>query len=366
MKSILNLVALAAMLCLSPAFAQAATSKAEVVDNASFFSPDVVKTANEKLAAIEQKYNRQLRIETYPEIPADLKGQYTEAGKREFFQKWARQRATEAGVRGVFVLICRDPSTLQVEIGNSISASGLFTQADRSKLRDLMVQAFKAKDYDKGLLDGVDYFEKTLAERSAGTGKAESSTGIGTTPRPYNLPSAETSPRPVSVPRQTPTRSFSFGGLIIIAIIALVIFAVLRRLFGGARSSPPGYGGGYGAAPGGQVGYPPPGPGYGSGGGGGGFGRGFGGGILGGLLGGWLGNQMYNRHYDDSSSAHGAPPPPSDPGTFNEPPAPPPSDFSSGGGDAFSGGGDFGGGGGGGGDFSGGGGGDAGGGGGDF
>jgi uncharacterized membrane protein YgcG len=361
MKTVLSLLAplaLAAMLFLSPAAAPAATSKAEVVDNASFFSPDAVTTANEKLASVEQKYSRQLRVETYPEIPSDLKGQYSEATKREFFQKWTRQRAQQVGVRGVFVLICRDPSTLQVEIGNSISSSGLFTQADRSRLRDLMVQAFKEKNYDKGLLDAVDYFEKTLAQRSEA--KAEAPSGAAATPRPYNLPPAQTTPRSVPAPSPTPTRSFNFGGLLLIGLIVVVALFVLRRLFGGARSNPPSsYDRGYGAAPGGQPGYPPGAP-YGYSGGGGGFGRGFGGGILGGLLGGMLGNQMFGRHSDDSS-AHAAPPP-SDPGTFNEPPAPPPSDFS-GGGDALGGGGDFGGGGGG--DFSGGGG-DAGGGGGDF
>jgi len=199
MKMILSIVALATMtLFLKPAVAQAATGKAEVVDNASFFSPDAVKTANDKLAATEQKFNRQLRVETYPEIPSERKGQYDEANKREFFQKWARQRAQEAGVRGVFVLICREPSTLQVEIGNSISSSGLFTQADRSRLRDLMVQAFKEKNYDKGLLDGVEYFATTLAQHAEGKPQAQSSSAIATPPpsRTYNSPPPRLSHRP--------------------------------------------------------------------------------------------------------------------------------------------------------------------------
>src|SRR5438270_13100039 len=84
----------------SPALA--ATTKAEVVDDAGFFSADAVRQANQKLADVDQKYGRQMRVETYAETPADRRGDYNEANKRPFFQQWARQRAEASGIRGPF------------------------------------------------------------------------------------------------------------------------------------------------------------------------------------------------------------------------------------------------------------------------
>src|SRR6185369_9821571 len=113
--------------------APALAAKAEVVDQASFFSPDAVARANQKLADVSQKAGREMRVETYAEIPAEKRSGYSEENKRQFFQDWTRRRAQELGVRGVMVLICRDPSTLQVEVGDETERSGAFTQADRTQ-----------------------------------------------------------------------------------------------------------------------------------------------------------------------------------------------------------------------------------------
>src|SRR5689334_5979799 len=94
----------------------ARASASGVVDNAGFFSPAAVEDANKRIAETEKTYGRQMRVETYSEIPADRRDGYSEAGKRDFFQKWARELAEKANLRGVMVLICRNPSTLQVEI----------------------------------------------------------------------------------------------------------------------------------------------------------------------------------------------------------------------------------------------------------
>src|SRR5262245_31153019 len=121
MKWMIGLVALAGILFVNAAPARA--GKAEVVDDANFFSQDAIQSANKRLADVDQKYGRELRIESYGEIPQEKKSEYTEATKREFFQKWARQLAEQAQTRGVFILICREPSTLQVEVGRETASS---------------------------------------------------------------------------------------------------------------------------------------------------------------------------------------------------------------------------------------------------
>ena len=340
-----------------PALAQAqssSSSKAQVVDDGGFFAADAVSSANQKLADIDQNFGRQMRVETFAEIPADLKGQYSEATKREFFQKWARRRAEQVGLRGVIVLVCKNPSSLQVEVGGETARSGAFTQADRSAMSDLLLKSFRAKNYDQGLGQAVDFFQQKLQEH--GTSKeapaqpnsAGSATPAPSTPAPTPPPGAAPAPQQRSsppAPYEIPSSSsrsggssggFHIGGLLCVGIAILIGFMLLRSLFrGGSANRGGGYGGGYGGG------------GYGYGGGGGGFGRGIGGGILGGLLGNWIGNRVFDQR-DHSSGSSTSLPPSQDSGggggTFNEPP---PSDFSSGGagGDAFSGGGGGGGGG---------------------
>jgi uncharacterized membrane protein YgcG len=69
------------------------------------------------------------------------------------------QRAKSAGVKGAIVLITRDPSYLQVDVGER-TRQHAFTPADRDRLRDTMLTAFKQKRYDEGLLQGIDVFRK--------------------------------------------------------------------------------------------------------------------------------------------------------------------------------------------------------------
>jgi uncharacterized membrane protein YgcG len=62
---------------------------AEVVDEAGFFSPQTVATANQQLAEIKQQHGLDLRIETYPSIPAETRGKYDPERRGEFFSQWA-------------------------------------------------------------------------------------------------------------------------------------------------------------------------------------------------------------------------------------------------------------------------------------
>ena len=62
-----------------------------IKDDGKFFSPEAVHKANEKIKKIAQEYNKDLLIETFPEIPPDLKKDYQPDKKNEFFQKWAQR-----------------------------------------------------------------------------------------------------------------------------------------------------------------------------------------------------------------------------------------------------------------------------------
>jgi uncharacterized membrane protein YgcG len=141
----------------------------EVQDGGGFFKPETIAKANDALAEMGKKHNKDLLIETYATVPADkveaVKGMDKEA-RTSFFQEWANSRARRRRVNGVYVLISKDPAHIQLEVGHETQKVA-FTGKDRDHLRDILVAAFEKKEYDRGLLEAVQFVEKTLDENLA-------------------------------------------------------------------------------------------------------------------------------------------------------------------------------------------------------
>ena len=53
------------------------------------------------------------------------------------------------------------PGHIQVEVGHETEKAA-FTAKDRDRLRDILIDAFQKKEYDRGLLDAAQFVEKTL------------------------------------------------------------------------------------------------------------------------------------------------------------------------------------------------------------
>ncbi len=330
---ILAPVVLAAGL-LSANLAAAAAVAPKVHDEAKFFSEDAIRQADRKILDIHREYKKDLLIETVPEVPKDLQKRFTDEGKERFFQDWARDRARNADVNGVYVLICKSPGHVQVEVGNETRRKA-FTSENRDRLIRILLDNFKQKKFDTGLTEGVDYVATSLRENLGRSGASRSVIPGG-------------GGRTMST---SPIMGWLCIGLVVLLGLWLVV-GLIRAISGAGRGyGPGGYGGG---------GY---GPGYGGGGGGG-----FMSSLMGGLFGAAAGNWLYDSFFRGGgggwgSSGYGG-------GMGSGGVEPQDTDYTGAGGDFDSGdaggggGGDFGDGGGGGGDF--GGGGDVGGGGGDF
>src|SRR5208283_4112714 len=97
----------------------AAALTPEVHDNAGFFSADALHKADAIIKEIKQDYKEDLLIETYKTIPPEKQEAFKSEGKEKFFQQWALERARAAGITGVYILICKDPGHLQIEVGNN-------------------------------------------------------------------------------------------------------------------------------------------------------------------------------------------------------------------------------------------------------
>jgi uncharacterized protein len=344
-------------------------------DDGDFFTPETEQRVTQALDQIQQRRGKNVVVETYASPPSSIPTGGDERARNEAYHQWAveRGRATRADI---VVLITRNPSHLRVDSSSALRQSGTFTDADQTAAANAMLPAFRQKNFDQGILDGLAFIDRKLAqatgpERSTGAtgaGTPSRSTGGGSAAYPPP-PGGGSSRAPAPAPSTPSPRIGCGGGGSMLCLLVVIVGGFL--LIRGMMSRRSGYGGGYN-----QPGVPPPPPGpygggygqpgYGQGGygRGGGFGSGFGGGLLGGLLGGWLMNRSSHGSTggafgsDPSAPSHPQGLPPTDPSTFG------------GGGADFGGGNDFGGGGGdfggGGGDFGGGGGGDSGGGGGDF
>jgi uncharacterized protein len=183
----------------------------------------------------------------------------------EFFASWLKKLAQEEKAKGVFVLICREPSHLRIGVSKELHNRG-FTDADRDAATDKLISAFKAKEYDRGLQNALGSI-RTTADRKLKATAAQPDKAHAAPPVPPN-----------SGMGLTGWLCLGIAGLIAVMAIIGLVGMFFRGGSGAAAPGTPGYGGG-------------------------GFG---GGGLMGGLLSGLGGALLGNWIYDQWSgrSAH--------------------------------------------------------------
>src|SRR5262249_335014 len=226
----------------------------EVKDDGGFFSADAIKKANREIKDIKDQTKHDLVMETYKEIAADKKASFEKVAndrdkRGHFFEEWARERARALEVNGVYIVVFRNPSHLEIQIGTETRKKA-FTLNNRRKLRDLLVDKFKEKKYDEGLLEALAYVHDTM--------KAN----LKDVPAPQNkaksAPTAQRAPAPA--PREEPQIAQVGGGggglnwggiggilciLLVVGLVVWVVIGLIRSLTGSRRGGPgsgPGYG----------------------------------------------------------------------------------------------------------------------------
>ena len=141
-------------------------SDPHVFDGGMFFSEEAISEADDMIRGIKQSYDRDVMVETYAGIPDDLKDELARDGRDKFYEDWLNRRARRLGVRGVFVLMTREPGRVQVGVDKSTRVHA-FTPADGEALRETLGSAFRARQFDRGLLDGVRLIRRRMAENTA-------------------------------------------------------------------------------------------------------------------------------------------------------------------------------------------------------
>jgi uncharacterized protein len=140
----------------------------EIKDEGKFFSPAAVKKANEQIREIARKHDVDLLIETYSSAPPNeleklKKGSPQDRGK--FFKTWAAERAHELAVRGIYILICKEPGHLQVEITPKLR--GVLDSGFQDKLGEALLEDFRKKQYDQALQAAVRIVSEKLGAGAA-------------------------------------------------------------------------------------------------------------------------------------------------------------------------------------------------------
>ncbi len=102
---------------------QATAVAPEIKDDGKFFGADAIKKANKQIREIARKYEKDLLID--------------------------------------YVLICKDPSHLEIVITKK--ARPIFDKAAFEKLRELLLKNFREKHYDEGLDAVVNFVQEKLA-----------------------------------------------------------------------------------------------------------------------------------------------------------------------------------------------------------
>jgi uncharacterized membrane protein YgcG len=132
-----------------------------IKDDGKFFKSETLEKANKKIREIYEKYKKDVVIETIPSLTDEQEKKLKEEGREKFFARFALDRAKALGVNGIYILLFKKPTHLQVHMDPGTQKKA-FTAANRRALIDKIVANFKEEKFDEGLLAGLDVIESTL------------------------------------------------------------------------------------------------------------------------------------------------------------------------------------------------------------
>jgi hypothetical protein len=140
----------------------------EIRDDAKLFSPAAVKKADSIIREIYRQHDRDVLIETFAGVPvADVERfKAMDTSKREgYFLQWAKDRASDRLVNGVYVLICKEPHYL--EVGVVEKQPHRFPPGTRDAIKTILRKELKEGRYDEGLAEALKVIESELGKKQA-------------------------------------------------------------------------------------------------------------------------------------------------------------------------------------------------------
>jgi uncharacterized membrane protein YgcG len=136
-------------------------------DDAKFFSPEVVKKANEDIREIYRKYDRDVLVESFMTVPDQHKDKVKAMSSEErskFFQSWGEERTKATAAKGVYILVCKEPAHVRVVV--TPGARAVFDRAAQEQLSKALLNNFREKQFDGGLTAAIKFIREKLAASS--------------------------------------------------------------------------------------------------------------------------------------------------------------------------------------------------------
>jgi uncharacterized membrane protein YgcG len=136
----------------------------EVRDKAHFFKDETIHKLDNMAREIARQYDRDVVVETVPSVPADQLARVkamTVEDRTKFFNNWCADRAEATVTHGVYILICKDPAHLAVEITDR--ARPVFGHDGRDKMLGPLLKAFQEKKFDEGILAAMEFARSRFA-----------------------------------------------------------------------------------------------------------------------------------------------------------------------------------------------------------
>jgi hypothetical protein len=146
-------VAVATQAAKEPAKARRETAL-KSVDDAKIFSEDAWKKVQPAADKLLKEKNLDLLIEARGTLPKEDVEKFkamTGAEREKYFKDFARERCKTEKLDGIYIIICKSPGFIYVEITNLEA----FPSAFGSKLTNVILTAFKDKKFDAGLTEGL-------------------------------------------------------------------------------------------------------------------------------------------------------------------------------------------------------------------
>jgi uncharacterized protein len=147
-------------------------------DPAGFFSEPAKAEASRHIAELGRRFHKDIVVETFREIPEAMRQGVNLQDKlavNRLFEQWTVQQARQHKVNGIYVLLTKEPSHLQIVVGNDTQLRA-FTLKDREALVSLMLGRLRAHQPDAALLEGVNFVGTTMAAHATVRGQPQPAT----------------------------------------------------------------------------------------------------------------------------------------------------------------------------------------------
>jgi uncharacterized protein len=138
-----------------PAWAHA---ESQIIDQAKMFSPSAIQSAERAFKEFQTRTKVEIVVETIPNLQAidpKITGRLGPTEADRALGKICEQRAADKGIRGLYILICRDPEKLKYK-----SSRNSINPQDTRMVVDAVMSSLKNREFDQALSSAAGVLER--------------------------------------------------------------------------------------------------------------------------------------------------------------------------------------------------------------